>query len=118
MSQEQTIISQFNDATSKYWSTHSDYDQVNALLLYWEDDDLNVVEEVTALKALFEDDLKFKVQIFPIPTENAQADLQCEVATFVKGKANIDRSLVIVFYAGHSGDQDQNSEPGYGFWRA
>jgi hypothetical protein len=118
MSQEQAIISQFNDATNQYWSTRSDYDSVNALLLYWKDDDLDVHKEVTRLEALFRDDFGFRVDIFPIPTENPQAELQYKVATLVKENAHSDRSLLIVFYAGHSDNLDPGSEPGYGLWRA
>lgn len=119
MSQEEVIINQFIDATSTDWSTQSDYDQVNALLVHWEEDDLNVITEVENIKKLFEDNFKFKTKDFPIPSNHSQAALQTAVSSFIEANGAINRSLIIVYYAGHSGEQDAlQTEPGYGQWTA
>ncbi|MCJ1306545.1 hypothetical protein MMC25_000188 [Agyrium rufum] len=53
MSDEQAVLADFKEATtSEYWTTRDDYTTVNALLLCWEDDDLNSVWRAIVLKSL------------------------------------------------------------------
>jgi hypothetical protein len=117
MTQERQIVTDFNLATQGYWTTHSDYDEVNALLIYWVDDDLDVALEVTRLQTLFENDFSFKASIYLIPTENCEIELQYELTSFLRQHSISRRSLTIVYYAGHADPPDKN-EPGYSKWRA
>ncbi|MCJ1353934.1 MAG: hypothetical protein MMC33_003921 [Icmadophila ericetorum] len=118
MSHEEQIVAEFNQETGKYWSTHADYEQVHALLLYWTDNDLNVETEVLRLQTLFQGDLGFTVKIYKILRENSAMQLQCELSKYVKQNSLQKRSLTIVYYGGHADEIDDSTKPGYSHWRA
>jgi hypothetical protein len=118
MTREREIVTEFNQVTENYWTTHSEYNEVNALLIHWEDDELNVVPEVKRLQTLFEKDYRFNsAPIYPIPTTNSEAELQFELARFIRQHSLKRSSLTIVYYAGHADSPDE-SNPGYSKWRA
>ena len=118
MSQEGILVSDFRQYTQGYWQTHSDYISVNALLLYWIEDDLNVEPEVFKLQGLLEDDLRFYTQIFRIPSEHSELKLGIELDSFIERFALERQSLTILYYAGHADDADDSSPAGYSEWRA
>ena len=78
-----------------------EYDSVNVLLVYWEDDDLGCLEEINAVKLFFEDVLQYNVHIRPIPTMRSQAALQSDLSQFVLLYGSTVQSLLIIYYAGH-----------------
>jgi hypothetical protein len=118
MSQEEVIVNEFAQTTRDYWSSHSDYDTVNTLLLLWADDDLNVEPEVLKLQSLFQEDFKFTTRIYRIPSDNAAIELHYELVGFIKQHSLERRSLTIVYYAGHADNADNKSAAGYSEWRA
>lgn len=118
MSEEKLIYDDFNERMRGYWTNNADYDRVNALLLHWEEDDLTVKPEVERFEALLKNDFHFKARIYPIPSENSGAQLNLELASFIKQNSLQKRSLTIVYYAGHADDVEENSPPGYSEWRA
>ncbi|KAL8920334.1 MAG: hypothetical protein Q9208_006305 [Pyrenodesmia sp. 3 TL-2023] len=59
-----------------------EYESVNVLLVYWEDDDLGCLEEVNAIKSLFEHAWHYDVHMLSIPTERSQAALQSDLSQF------------------------------------
>lgn len=118
MSKEQVIIDDFNHITRGHWTTNEHYDSVNALLLHWTEDDLNVIPEVLKFKQLLEGDFNFKARVYSIPSGNSAAQLSFELACFVSQHSLQKRSLSIVYYAGHADNVDENSTPGYSEWRA
>lgn len=118
MSQELELVSEFKQCTHDYWTTHADYDSVNALLLHWVEDDLNVRPEVLKLQNLFEDDFHFNTRIYPIPSEHSEVKLGSELNKFIESCSLERRSLTILYYAGHADDADSSSPPGYSEWRA
>lgn len=79
----------------------SEYDCVNVLLVYWEDDDLGCLEEINAVKSFFEDALHYDVLILPIPSERSQAALQSDLSQFVLLYGSTVQSLLVIYYAGH-----------------
>jgi hypothetical protein len=117
---EQRILQDFNDRTRDYWQTGSDYEKVTALLLYWEEDDLNVVGEVDKLRALFEKEFNFSTATVILPSISPRAELQYELGAFVKKHGLAPRSLIIVYYAGHADppDTENPSSLGHSHWRA
>jgi hypothetical protein len=117
MAQEHEIVTEFKQVTDNYWATHSEYTRVNALLLYWTQDDLNVAAEVTRLQEVFEKDFAFKSAVYQIPTDNCEAELGFELAGFIRQHALERSSLIIVYYAGHADEPDKEN-PGYSRWRA
>ena len=118
MTEEQAIVSDFQQTTRDYWVTREDYSNVNALLVCWEDDDLKVRPEVDRLHELFEKDLNFKTRIYTIPSVNASAELQYELARFIKELSLEKKTLTIVYYAGHADKIQDTSPAGYSVWRA
>lgn len=118
MSKEQTIINEFKQSTQNCWATNGDYDEVNALLLHWDDDDLNVEPEVQKLRQLLQVDLNFNPRIYAIPSENAGTQLQRDLAAFIDQNSVSTRSLTIVYYAGHADNADDKGPTGYSEWRA
>lgn len=118
MSDEQAFLTDFEETTRDYWATHDDYNTVNAILLCWEDDDLNVRPEVDRLQELFKKDFNFQTRIYLIPSESPSAQLQFELAAFVKAFSLQKKSLTIVYYAGHADKAEDTSPAGYSVWRA
>lgn len=118
MSEENLIYDDFNQRMHGYWSHNAEYDFVNALLLHWEEDDLNVKPEVERLEALLREEFNFEARIYPIPSESSGARLNSELASFIKQNSLQKRSLTIIYYAGHADDVDEESPPGYSEWRA
>jgi len=118
MSQEQAIINDFEDRTRESWASLADYDTVTALLLYWEEDDLNVKPEVIRLECLLNDDFGFSTSTVLIPSTSPKAELQYQLAAFVKEHSLTKKSLSIVYYAGHADNSNENVPAGYSEWRA
>ena len=78
-----------------------EYDRVNVLLVYWEDDDLGCLEEMNAVKSFFEDALRYDVHVLSIPSERSQAALQSDLSRLVLLYGSTVQSLLFIYYAGH-----------------
>jgi hypothetical protein len=118
MSKEQTICNEFKQSTRNYWATNGDYDEVNALLIHWAEDDLEVVPEVQKLRQLLQLDLNFNARTYAIPSERPGISLQLKIAEFISQNSVNTRSLAIVYYAGHADKADSEPSAGYSEWRA
>ena len=79
----------------------SEYDSVNVLLIYWEDDDLGCLEEINAVKSMFEGAFSYGVHTLSIPFERSQATLQSDLSQFVLLYGSKVQSLLVMYYAGH-----------------
>ena len=118
MSKEKVIVDSFNQGTLGFWPNNADYDYVNAFLLHWQDDDLDVLPEVQKFHALLTEQFRFEARIYAIPSEDSGSSLNLELASFIKQHARQRRSLIIVYYAGHADDVHEDSVSGYSMWRA
>ena len=118
LSREHAINKDFDRITQGSWANDADYDSVNALLLQWVDDDMKVKDEVLKFKELLEADLRFKTTTYCIPSENAAAELNYQLASFMRLHSLQRRTLTIIYYAGHADDVDEASPAGYSEWRA
>ena len=118
MTQELAIIDDFNEVTRNSWESNIQYDDVNALLIHWADDDLDVKPEVLRFQLLLQEEFRFNSRIYAIPSRNSAAELNWELATFVRQHALQRRTLIIVYYAGHADKVDDRCPPGYSEWRA
>lgn len=78
-----------------------EYESVNVLLVYWEDDDLGCLEEINAFKSLFVHGWHYDVHMVSIPTERSQAALQSDLSQFVLLYGSTVQSLLVIYYAGH-----------------
>jgi hypothetical protein len=88
-------------AATEAWDRRFRYNNVFALLMYWEDDDLNVAPEVAALKATLSQVYHYKVETWKIPTKMPCWQLTkrlIEFLTLNDAKGN----LVLFYYAGHA----------------
>ena len=100
------------DGAGRRWLQHwplSKYHRVQVLLVQWEDEDLNVDEEVKRLEAVFSCDYpegyNFLTQRYSIPNDNPEDKLAVQLLDFRKGVT--DQDLMIVYYAGHAGGSTQ-----------
>ena len=118
MSREQTIVRDFEENTHDYWPVNCDYDSVNAILLHWADDDLDVEPEVLSVQKLFREDLRYNAYVYSIPSKDAAIHLNSELATLIERTLVSTRSLTIVYYAGHADDVVKDGPTGYSAWRA
>lgn len=89
------------------------YTGVSALLLRWEDDDLDVEREITVLSQTLQDCLGFDVGEWHIPSQNSTRALQARLYDFQNLHQKEDE-LLIVYYGGHS-DYDHR---GRCIWKA
>jgi len=88
-------------AATEAWDRRFRYNNVFALLMYWEDDDLNVAPEVAALKATLSQVYHYKVETWKIPTKMPCWQLTKRLIDFLTlndAKGN----LVLFYYAGHA----------------
>ena len=78
------------------------------LTMFWQDDDLGVLEEIKRLSSVFSNLYKFIVRQFVIPSYGADAALTRGVGDFVYEFGGED-SLIILYYGGHD-DPDRNGD--------
>ncbi|KAI4196632.1 MAG: hypothetical protein LQ348_002269, partial [Seirophora lacunosa] len=90
------------------------YTSVHVLLLHWAEDDLNVLDELTTLKRVFENQFRFATEQWDIPSQNSTRALQTKLYDFQDAHQN-ENELLIVYYGGH-GDADRRR--GRSIWAA
>src|SRR3954469_16291299 len=76
------------------------YAAINVLLLSWEDDDIGVADEISALGDMFRHDFNYAVWPYKIPSQDAEISLNFTIARFVSSFGRED-SLIVVYYGGH-----------------
>ncbi|KAI4253500.1 MAG: hypothetical protein L6R42_007556 [Xanthoria sp. 1 TBL-2021] len=92
---------------------NTSYISVHVLLLRWAEDDLNVQDELTSLKEVFENQYHFATEQWDIPSQNPTRALQNKLYDFQNCHQSEDE-LLIVYYGGH-GDPDRR---GRSIWAA
>ncbi|KAL8789317.1 MAG: hypothetical protein Q9213_001240 [Squamulea squamosa] len=90
------------------------YTSVHVLLLRWAEDDLNVQQELSTLKGVFENQYNFATEQWDIPSQNPTRALQAKLYDFQICHQSEDE-LLIVYYGGH-GDADRRR--GRSIWAA
>ncbi|KAK4184109.1 hypothetical protein QBC35DRAFT_517793 [Podospora australis] len=114
------IVQSFRDGVGK--SLQSTYDEVHVMLLAWADHDLGTAlqTELQGLRALFENDYKYSsVIFFPIPVDGPQRRrLNREISSFVEDQSQHRNSLIIIYYGGHCGPNEQGQAEWAAFERA
>ncbi|KAI4134407.1 MAG: hypothetical protein LQ341_006025, partial [Variospora aurantia] len=103
----EAIYTSFPRRTTPYTSVH-------VLLLRWAEDDLNVLEELTILKWVFENQFRFATEQWDIPSQNSTRALQSKLYDFQDAHQD-ENELLIVYYGGH-GDADRRR--GRSIWTA
>ena len=78
----------------------SRYATVNVLLLYWEDDDLGVIDEISVLERIFSDNYRYSTERWAIPSEDSDDSLLLKLHGFRKSNDR-DDNLFIIYYGGH-----------------
>ncbi|KZZ95284.1 tyrosine-protein phosphatase non-receptor type 6 [Moelleriella libera RCEF 2490] len=77
------------------------YKTVQALLLYWESDDLFVLPELEDLEKCLREEYAFGTNMFAIPSENSHLLLMLRVGQFIKDFESQD-TLFLIYYGGHA----------------
>ena len=95
------LASELSQSLQSGFPHSGEYDSINVLLVYWENDDMGCSEEITAVRSFFEESWRYKVHILPIPAERSQAALQSDLSQFVLLYGATARSLLIIYYGGH-----------------
>jgi len=86
------------------------YAAINVLLLSWEDDDIGVADEISALGDMFRHDFNYAVWPYKIPSQDAETSLNFTIARFVSSFGRED-SLIVVYYGGHGGPKVATKSP-------
>jgi hypothetical protein len=96
------LTSQLQAGVKDVWQNRhgSRYRNVQALCVYWDADDLGVVEEVEVLKHVFSDLYNFDVSKYEIPSHQPDRALKRRVLDFVE--QDHQDTLLIFYYAGHA----------------
>lgn len=79
---------------------YSKYDNVEALLLQWKDDDLGVNTEIEKLDRALRVHYNFTTHVRNIPSEDPEEYLMEVLVQFRRGKG--PRDLLILYYGGHA----------------
>ncbi|KAL8987232.1 MAG: hypothetical protein Q9177_003541, partial [Variospora cf. flavescens] len=103
----EAIYTSFPRLTTPYTSVH-------VLLLRWAEDDLNVLEELTILKRVFENQFQFATEQWDIPSQNSTRALQSKLYNFQDAHQE-ENELLIVYYGGHA---DADRRRGRSIWAA
>jgi hypothetical protein len=74
---------------------------VIAVLIQWEDDDLNVQPDLDRLQALFDTCYGFYTETWVIPSASSHSKLMEMAKNFVDDYGSPD-NLLIVYYSGHA----------------
>jgi hypothetical protein len=95
------------------------YDEVKALLLNWQANDLAlktpeagslIIDETKKLMGVFQDVYRFDTEYYSIPSESAHTKVQLLLANIINDlsdkKAKKKRVLLIVYYNGHGHVKD------------
>lgn len=77
------------------------YNNVQALLLHWNSDDLFVIPELEDLEKCLSEDYRFNTDIFAIPSENSHLELMMRIGQLIKDHESQD-TLFVVYYGGHA----------------
>lgn len=85
----------------------SSYNQVHALLINWEADDLDTYKEINDLQQLFEQNYFFNVERWSIPSCGSSNELEIKIFQFRLSHAD-PSDLLIVYYGGHGHKNDAN----------
>ncbi|KAH6689939.1 hypothetical protein BKA61DRAFT_585139 [Leptodontidium sp. MPI-SDFR-AT-0119] len=103
-------VYELETAVKAVWSTRhqSRYSKVDVLLVRWEDDDLNVQTEIDDLGYIFEDQYRYEVEKYQIPSRQPDRALKVRVLDFLKENDSED-SLLIFYYAGHARRNPQSN---------
>jgi len=88
------------------------YTRVQALLLRWDEDDLDVSWEVEDLEKVFKS-YGFSTELWLIPSEMSHLELMIKVGSFVRDHQSPD-TLLVVYYGGHASINKASSLLGYG----
>jgi hypothetical protein len=103
----ETIVRDFDRGIEGYLPRNTSYKKVTACITYWADNDLpGCSKEVERLSQLFEEQFRYTVRTFVIPSERSEAKLCKEVAAFAD-EHSVRSSLIIFYYAGH-GEPEEN----------
>ncbi|KAM0354163.1 hypothetical protein ACHAPU_001198 [Fusarium lateritium] len=81
-------------------SAYSRYNEIQVLLIRWDEDELEVEWELNELQRVFRELYRFTTDKFLIPTQNSHRKLTHKVLSFVEEHENED-TLLIVYYGGH-----------------
>lgn len=79
---------------------YSKYDNVDAMLLLWKDDDLGVNTEIQKLDRTLRSHYNFTTHVHYIPSEDPEEYLTRAILQFRKGKG--PRDLLMLYYGGHA----------------
>lgn len=109
---ESKVFIDFAEHSANFFVDRSDYNSVCVLLIYWRDGDLDVRDELIALRKLFRVDLNFRVASYPLIGDGnkQQGRLRREIANFVADFALEKRSLAIIYYTGHCREVDGKAQ--------
>ncbi|KAK3370005.1 hypothetical protein B0H63DRAFT_485916 [Podospora didyma] len=109
------VSKRIHTAASRDWDHRFQYRRVHALLLYWEDDDLNVAPEVASLASTFREIYHYYTKIWTIKSERPSLDLTSKLIQFLRDN-DAEGNLVILYYGGHA---VPNPQPGGApLWRS
>ncbi|KAH9213158.1 hypothetical protein DL95DRAFT_507057 [Leptodontidium sp. 2 PMI_412] len=98
-----------NDPQSSAQSTYGLHKNVYALLMRWEEDDPETTSsKLGSLEDTLRTQHRFVVKSFTIPLKNPYPAIQAELGNLKNGEFD-PKDLVIVYYFGHGGQQDNMS---------
>jgi hypothetical protein len=101
LSSIETVAKQMQAAVSEAWNRRFCYNAVFALLLYWEDDDLEVEPEITKLGATFREIYHYNTEIWKIGSDKPGLELKERLIHFLK-QNDAKGNLIIFYYGGHA----------------
>ena len=83
----------------------SGYRSINALLIYWQANDLGFQTEVSVLQKFLTDECNIHCTVFAIPSERSEQALRKALSDFTYERAP-PGTLALLYYGGH-GDPDE-----------
>lgn len=95
-----------NDVEALRFHTNQ-YDEVHALLIYWEEDDIGLEPQVRLLSRVFREVYHFTtIRILGLPSQHCRLALQIQIRDFLKARSG-PKNVLVVYYSGH-GELDED----------
>lgn len=117
---DHTELKQFADDLAKGVSrlefTRRDvfYNRVHALLINWENDDLQTKNEIEKLQTLFAQKYNFSTESYSIPSDDSHNELEAKLVSTRNAHGKTVTDLVILYYGGHGMLNKENQS----IWKA
>ncbi|GAB1319631.1 hypothetical protein MFIFM68171_09841 [Madurella fahalii] len=115
---DSALKSALNKSLEDRFRRSSNYDHIAVLIIYWRDcTDRGYFQEAGQIAELFSSDFGYKVELYEIPTDDPELELDARISNFLLRNRKPD-TLLILHYGGHGNPDDDRGQDRESVWCA